>query len=60
MRCGENPVHERMNSIAENKGEIKTIFQAWIAVCNHQLEGIVKTVIDIPIDDQLEGYAWQR
>ena len=21
MRCGENPVHERMNSIAENKGD---------------------------------------
>ena len=28
--------------------------------CNHPLEGIVKTVIDIPIDAQLEGYAWQR
>lgn len=25
MRCGENPVHERMNSIAENKGAVKTI-----------------------------------
>ena len=60
MRCGENPVHERMSSIAENNGEIKAIRRAWIAICNHQVEGIVKTVIDILIDDQLEGYAWQR
>ena len=60
MRCGENPVHERMNSIAENKGVVKTIRRGRNAICNHQLEGIVKTVIDIPIDDQLEGYAWQR
>lgn len=60
MRCGENPVHELGDSIAENNGEIKAIRQGRIAICNHQLEGIVKTVIDIPIDDQLEGYAWQR
>ena len=31
MRCGENPVHERMNSIAENTGEIKTMRQGRIS-----------------------------
>ena len=31
MRCGENPVHERMNSIAENNGAVKTIRRGRIA-----------------------------
>ena len=40
MRCGENPVHERMNSVAENKGAVKTIRQGRSPAGCHELKSI--------------------